>query len=135
MPRLWHLIESWLRHVESKLFAGGCFFTAASFEFDGRTGPVRDRIVVIMREWMATLDRAVSEAQKAGHINPRANASLLAYEVQALGLGAHWSCQLLDDPTAYTRALAVIRQKLMSAATTTCPPLPPVNPQKLKKHS
>ena len=133
MPRLWHLIESWLRHVESKLFAGGCFFTAASFEFDGRSGPVRDRIVVIMREWMATLDRAVLEAQKAGHIDPHANPTLLAYEVQALGLGAHWSCQLLDDPAAYTRALAVIRQRLMSAATTACPPLPLLTPQKSKK--
>jgi AcrR family transcriptional regulator len=128
MPRLWHLIESWLRHVEGKLFAGGCFFTAASFEFDGRTGPVRDRIVEIMREWMATLDRAVAEAQKAGHIDPHTNATLLAYEVQALGLGAHWSCQLLDDPAAYTRALAVIRLRLASLATPSSPPLPAVRP-------
>src|SRR5277367_5361290 len=126
MPRLWFLVETWLRHVESKLFAGGCFFTAASFEFDGRSGPVRDRIVEIMREWMATLDRAVVEAQKAGHIDPHTNATLLAYEVQALGLGAHWSCQLLDDPAAYTRALAVIRVRLASVATPASPTLPAV---------
>jgi AcrR family transcriptional regulator len=131
MPRLWNLIESWLRHVERKLFTGGCFFTAASFEFDGRTGPVRDRIVEIMREWMATLDRAVAEAQQAGHIDAGAETKVLAYEVQALGLGAHWSCQLLDDPTAYTRALAIIREKLVSAATPTCPSIAPVKPPAL----
>ncbi len=129
MPRLWFLVETWLRHVESKLFAGGCFFTAASFEFDGRSGPVRDRIVEIMREWMATLDRAVAEAQKAGHLDPQLNPKLVAYELQALGLGAHWSCQLLDDPAAYTRALVVIRERLMTSATTACPPLPAVRPK------
>jgi len=126
MPRLWNLIQSWLGHVERKIFTGGCFFTAASFEFDGRTGPVHDRIVEIMHEWMATLQRAVAEAQKAGHIDPRANASMLAYELQSLGLGAHWSRQLLDDPTAYTRTLSVIRERLLNVATPTCPALAPV---------
>jgi AcrR family transcriptional regulator len=135
MPRLWHLIESWLRHVESKLFAGGCFFTAASFEFDGRSGPVRDRIVEIMREWMATLDRAVAEAQKAGHVDPQVNSTQLSYEVQALGLGAHWSCQLLDDPAAYTRTLEVIRQRLMNVATPACPPLPPMSSLKSSRRT
>src|SRR5271155_3234812 len=43
LPRLWTLLDRWLAHVEQELFAGGCFFTAASFEFDGRRGPVRDR--------------------------------------------------------------------------------------------
>jgi AcrR family transcriptional regulator len=126
MPRLWNLVQSWLGHVERKLFTGGCFFTAASFEFDGRTGPVRDRIVEIMREWIATLVRAVEEAQKAGHIDPHANTALLAYQLQAIGLGAHWSRQLLDDPAAYTRALSIVREQLMSVATPACPPIPPV---------
>src|SRR5271163_2954501 len=94
MPRLWDLVERWLRHVERKLFTGGCFFTAASFEFDGRTGTVRNRIVEIMHNWMATLERAVAEAQKAGHLDPKTDPKLLAYELQALGLCAHWSGQL-----------------------------------------
>ena len=36
MPRLLALRNQWLSHVENKVFAGGCFFTAASFEFDSR---------------------------------------------------------------------------------------------------
>jgi AcrR family transcriptional regulator len=44
MPRLWSLIDHWLVLVEKRVFEGGCFFTAASFEFDGRRGVVRDRI-------------------------------------------------------------------------------------------
>jgi len=126
MPRLWSLIDSWLGHVEGKIYAGGCFFTAASFEFDDRRGLVRDRIAAIMREWMAALERAVFEAQKAGHLDTKTNSTLLAHEVQGIGLGAHWAHQLLDDPVAYSRARDAIRERLASVATASCPPLPPV---------
>src|SRR5215471_12370135 len=43
MPRLWSIIDRWLAYIERGIFKGGCFFTAASFEFDSREGPVRDR--------------------------------------------------------------------------------------------
>src|SRR6516164_5131462 len=68
MPRLLALCERWLSHVENKVFAGGCFFTAASFEFDSRPGPVRASIVAAMRKWLSTLSRAVDDAMKAGHL-------------------------------------------------------------------
>jgi AcrR family transcriptional regulator len=123
LPRLWNLIDSWLRHVEGELFAGGCFFTAASFEFDGRRGPVRDRLAAIMREWIEALDRAVREAQKAGHLQPSVSSTLLAHEVQALGLEAHWSHQLLDDAGAYSRARDHIRERLKGLATLEAPGL------------
>ena len=123
MSRLWNLIDSWLAHVEGKLFAGGCFFTAASFEFDDRRGPVRDRVAAIMREWIAALDRAVCEAQKAGHLQLQVSSLLLAHEVQALGLEAHWAYQLLDDNAAYSRARDNIRQRLISVATPASPGL------------
>jgi AcrR family transcriptional regulator len=121
--RLWSLVDSWLGHVEGKLYAGGCFFTAASFEFDDRRGLVRDRIAAIMREWMSTLERAVFEAQKAGHLDPKTNSTLLAHEFQAIGLGAHWSHQLLDDPAAYSRARATLRTRLSSLAVPSSPKL------------
>src|SRR5579864_2499724 len=42
MPRLWGLVDYWLALVEKRVFPGGCFFSAASFEFDGRQGQVRE---------------------------------------------------------------------------------------------
>jgi AcrR family transcriptional regulator len=119
--RLWNLVDSWLSHVEGKLYAGGCFFTAASFEFDDRRGLVRDRIAAIMREWMSTLERAIFEAQKAGHLDPKTNSTLLAHEIQGIGLGAHWSHQLLDDPAAYSRARATLRARLTILSTPASP--------------
>jgi AcrR family transcriptional regulator len=122
--RLWSLVDSWLGHVEGKLYAGGCFFTAASFEFDDRRGLVRDRIAAIMREWMSTLERAIFEAQKAGHLDQKTNSTLLAHEIQAIGLGAHWSHQLLDDPAAYSRARATLRARLTTLSVPAAPQLP-----------
>lgn len=123
LPRLWCLIDSWLGHVQAQLFAGGCFFTAASFEFDGRRGPVRDRVAAIMREWIAALHRAIGEAQKADHIQAEINPTLLAHEIQALGLEAHWAYQLLDDKAAYSRARDTIRERLKAVTTPDSPPI------------
>lgn len=121
MPRLWGLVDHWLALVEKQVFRGGCFFSAASFEFDGRQGEVRDRIAEIMREWINVLTRAVSEAQKAGHVNPKVDPSRLAFEIHAIAMGAHWAYQLLDDRRAYSRARTIVLEKLRSIATPASP--------------
>lgn len=124
MPRLWGLINYWLALVERNVFKGGCFFSAASFEFDSRRGVVRDRIKAIMYEWIGVITRAVQEAQKAGHLDPRANPTHMAFEFHAIAMGAHWAHQLLDDREAYSRARATALEKLRSLATPHCPRLP-----------
>jgi AcrR family transcriptional regulator len=124
MPRLWRLIDQWLALVERNVFKGGCFFSAASFEFDSRRGVVRDRIAAIMHEWIAVLTRAVYEAQKAGHVDPKVDPTRLAFEVHAIALGAHWAFQLLDDRQAYSRARSIVLEKLRNVATLASPSLP-----------
>jgi AcrR family transcriptional regulator len=124
MPRLWKIIDLWLALVERNVFKGGCFFSAASFEFDSRRGVVRDRIAAIMHEWIGVITRAVYEAQKAGHVDPKVDPTRLAFEVHALAMGAHWAYQLLDDRQAYSRARTIVLEKLRSLATPACPRLP-----------
>jgi AcrR family transcriptional regulator len=124
MPRLWKIIDLWLALVERNVFKGGCFFSAASFEFDSRRGVVRDRIAAIMQEWIGVITRAVYEAQNASHVDPKVDPTRLALEVHALALGAHWAYQLLDDRQAYSRARTIVLEKLRSIATPACPRLP-----------
>jgi AcrR family transcriptional regulator len=124
MPRLWGLLEHWLNLVEEKVFSGGCFFSAASFEFDSRRGVVRDRIAAIMHEWIGVITRAAYEAQKAGHIDPDVDPSRLAFEIHSLAMGAHWAYQLLDDKHAYSRARTTVLEKLRSIATPKSPRIP-----------
>src|SRR3954470_20880844 len=44
VPRLRALGERCLDYLKRGVFAGGCFFAAASIEFDDRPGPVGDRV-------------------------------------------------------------------------------------------
>jgi len=127
MLQLWALCDGWLSHVERRVFAGGCFFTAAAFEFDSRKGPIRNRIAEIMQMWIAKLRRAIEVAQKTGQLDPKVDAAQLALEMNALAIGSSWAYQLLDDKNAYSRTRATILKKLRSLATKKCPPLPKVS--------
>lgn len=124
MPRLWGLLEHWLALVERQVFEGGCFFSAASFEFDSRRGVVRDRIAAIMHEWIGAITRAIYGAQKAGHLDAKVDPTRLAFEIHAIAMGAHWAHQLLDDKHAYSRARTTLLEKLRSVSAPKCPPLP-----------
>jgi AcrR family transcriptional regulator len=124
MPRLWSIIDRWLAYIERGIYKGGCFFTAASFEFDSRRGPVRDRIAEIMREWIGVLVRALEQAQNAGHIAQKIDLTQLAFEIQSIAIGGHWASQLLDDRQSYSRSRVLMLEKLRSVATAQCPALP-----------
>jgi AcrR family transcriptional regulator len=117
MLRLWKLCETWLRQVESEVFRGGCFFAAVAAEFDSRPGAVRDRIAEIMKEWLATLRRAVVEAQDAGHLLREVDPDQITFEFNALELGANWSMQLHGQHRAFSFAREAIRERLRTSAT------------------
>ena len=115
--RLWKLCDIWLGYVQSGVFRGGCFFAAAAAEFDGRPGPVRDRIAEIMKEWLTTLRGTIIEAQNAGQLTKEVDATQLAFEFNSLELGANWAFQLHGDLKAFTRAREAIRERLSRYAT------------------
>lgn len=123
IERLMKLCQGWLGHVEGKVFKGGCFFTAASLEFDSRSGPVRDAIADTMKAWLATLARAVEAAKKARHLKATVEPEQFAFEIYSLAMGANWALQLLDDRNAMKKARENIQQRIRSAATTSCPPI------------
>jgi AcrR family transcriptional regulator len=115
--RLWKLCDIWLGYVRDGVFRGGCFFAAAASEFDSRPGPVRDRIAEIMKEWLAVLRRAVMDAQAEGQLEQSVDPSQLAFEFNALELGANWAFQLYGDRQAFARARDAILERLRRHAT------------------
>jgi AcrR family transcriptional regulator len=123
IQRLMGLCQGWLGHVEGKVFKGGCFFTAASLEFDSRTGPVRDAIAATMKTWLGTLARAVEAAKKAKHLKSSVDPEQFAFEIYSLAMGANWALQLLDDKTAMQKARENILQRIRAVATASCPPV------------
>ena len=111
-PRLIALCRGWLDYVTAEVFPGGCFFAAASFEFDGRPGVIRDLVAKSMDEWLATIEKAVRMAQEAGHLDPDAEPAQLAFELNALFFGANFSHQLRGDKKAVSRAWTAILYRL-----------------------
>jgi hypothetical protein len=78
---------------------------------------VRDRIAEIMKEWLATLRRGVVEAQEAGQLDAQLDAAQLAFEFNALELGANWAFQLYGDKQAFARARDAILERLRRSST------------------
>ena len=95
--RLRALCEHYLDHLASDVFPGGCFWAAASAEFDSRPGPVRDAVLAKSTAWLGELER---QARAAGAGDPRQ----LAFELHALAQGANWQFQLLGDRDVFERA-------------------------------
>src|SRR5229473_5485518 len=66
--RLKGMLENWLGYVERIVFRGGCFFAAASAEFDSRPGKVRDEIASLTKAWLMALEAEAAFARKEKHI-------------------------------------------------------------------
>ena len=111
-PRLMAICSGWIDYVRRGVFPGGCFFAAASFEFDGRAGAVRDVIGTMMDEWIEALEKAVQMAKDEGHLDPRVDPAQLAFELNALFFGANFSCQLRNDPKSLDRAQQAVETRL-----------------------
>lgn len=115
LERLRALCENWLSYGKAKVFPGGCFFSAASLEFDDRPGRVRDRIVELMKKWLGNLEQAARDAQSADEIRKEVDVRQLAFEIQALAMGANWSSRLFRDQDAFRAAKAAILQRIDQA--------------------
>jgi AcrR family transcriptional regulator len=115
LKRLRVLCENWLSYGEGKVFPGGCFFSAASLEFDDRPGRVRDQIVELMKKWMGNLEYAARDAQLTGELRKEVDVRQLAFEIQALAMGANWSSRLFRDPSAFRMVRGTILERIDQA--------------------
>jgi AcrR family transcriptional regulator len=119
LRRLRALCENWLAYGEERVFPGGCFFSAASLEFDDRPGRVRDQIVGLMKRWLGTLEQAVRDAQSVGEIKKEVDVRQLAFEIQALAMGANWSSRLFRDPDVFRSVRGAILGRIEQATEAT----------------
>lgn len=116
-PRLMAICDSWLSYVRRGVFPGGCFFAAASFEFDGRPGAIRDTVRRLMNDWIGALEKAIRMAQDEGHLDPDVNPADLAFELNSLFFGANFAFYLRDDEEAIDRAGRAVRARLEALRT------------------
>jgi AcrR family transcriptional regulator len=116
VPRLKAMLEHWLGYVERIVFRGGCFFAAASAEFDSRPGRVRNRIAELTKAWMLALQEEIRLAQRQKEISDSVNPEQLAFELHAYVQEANWAFKLFNDKSAFLLARRAIAQRIAMAS-------------------
>jgi AcrR family transcriptional regulator len=112
IERLRRLIDAYLRYVKVDTFPGGCFFAAVLAEVDMQPGPVRDRLVAFMNDWLALLEQAIREAQAEGTVDPAEDAAQLSFEIEALLMFANLQFVVARKPEPLDRARRAIERRL-----------------------
>jgi AcrR family transcriptional regulator len=112
IQRLLAICETYLSHIERRVFPGGCFFSAAAADVGSRPGPARDSIAEQRQDWLRTLERLAREAQQLGELDRSLDPAQLAFELQALLVAANTTFILNGDPAVFERARRAVSQRL-----------------------
>lgn len=116
LPRLKAMLENWLGYVERIVFRGGCFFAAASAEFDSRPGAVREQIAELTNAWMVALREEIEFAQSKVEILGSIKPAQLAFELHAYVQEANWAFKLFNDKSAFLFARRAIATRISQAS-------------------
>ncbi len=114
VARVWALCDHMIGYMERRVFPGGCFFANASFEFNRRPGPVRDRIQELLRSWRSYLEHAIEQAQERGELAAGVPARQIAFELDALAQAANAQFGLFGDEAVFDAARRSIRERIDS---------------------
>lgn len=110
--RLRAMLTSWLNYVEQSTFRGGCFFAAASLEFDSRPGRVRDDVAALTKAWMDALRNEIAHARAHKETTLDTDPAQAAFELHAYVQEANWAYKLFDDKKAFSRARSAIANRI-----------------------
>jgi hypothetical protein len=118
IERLRRLVTNYLAYVEADTFPGGCFFASVLAEVDMQPGPVRDRLVRFLGDWLGRLETAVRDAQAGGAIVPGEVPAQIAFEIEAALLFANAQYVVTRAPEPIDRARRAVERRLAAAGTT-----------------
>ena len=116
LRRLQAMLTSWLEYVEHGVFRGGCFFAAASLEFDSRPGPVHDHVAALTKAWINALQDEIAHAKAQKEIARSTLPAQLSFELHAYVQEANWAYKLYGDRSAFSRSRRAITNRINSAS-------------------
>jgi AcrR family transcriptional regulator len=116
IDRLRRLADAYLRYVEADTFPGGCFFASVLVEVSSTPGPVRDRLVAFLADWLGRLEAAVREGQADGTIDPAQDPGQVAFDVEAALFLANAQYAVTHDAEPIRRARRLIERTLEAIA-------------------
>jgi AcrR family transcriptional regulator len=115
LERLHALADGYLHYIEADLFPGGCFFASVLSEMDTHPGPVRDRLVAFLADWLGRLEAAIREAQDEGSLHATEDPADLSFELEAALFLANAQYVVAHGPEPIERARRIIERRLAAA--------------------
>lgn len=110
--RLEGLLDNWIHYSENRVFAGGCFFAAATAEVASKRGAVHDAVTAQLESWNDTISRVISRAVDTGELAAPADVGQLAFEIRSVLDGANTDSLIFASSAPYERARVALRRLL-----------------------
>src|SRR4051794_20092354 len=104
LARVHALSETFLGHLERRVFPGGCFFATVSVQLAASPGRPRDRVMEFVREWQGQFTDALRLARDTGELPRGADVDQLAFEVTAMLVRANFTWVVTGDPHVLDQA-------------------------------
>jgi AcrR family transcriptional regulator len=112
IKRVLRLCDAFFDFVGSGDFPGGCFFVYTSVDPANRRETIRSRLADEQRAWLGFIEKLVGEAVEAGDLPQAADPTVLAFELDAIMIGADANFVLLGDRTFLDAGRAAIQRRL-----------------------
>jgi AcrR family transcriptional regulator len=113
LTRLLAICDSWIAFLAGNPYPGGCFFTMASVELDGRPGPTREIVSNGFARWYRVLEHEVKVAVRAGELDPATEPRQVIFEISSIVMGLNQRLQLFSEGNdARERARKAIHRSL-----------------------
>jgi AcrR family transcriptional regulator len=116
ISRVLALSDAFLRHLERRVFPGGCFFATVAVQLASRAGRPRDRVMELQRRWFEQFSQALSEAVAAGELPRLGDIDQLVFEITAMMVRANFSWIATGETRVLEQARIGIRHILDSAS-------------------
>ena len=118
--RVWTLCDLWLRHLEDRAFPSGYFFTGVFMEYGERPGSLTASLRGVIKTWLKSLEQSIRQAQDMEELQSKPDAEAMAFELNALLVGAYWA-HLAGSGSAYSAARLAVVSRLRNWATDRIP--------------
>jgi hypothetical protein len=85
------LSEAFLRHLERRVFPGGCFFATVSVQLASRPGRPRDRVMELQKRWIEQFAEALGQAAAGGELPRDTDIDQMVFEITAMMVRANFT--------------------------------------------
>ena len=117
LGRVLALSEAFLRHLERRVFPGGCFFATVSVQLAARPGRPRDRVTeLLQKRWLEQFAEALGQAVVGGELPRDTDIDQMVFEITAMLVRANFTWIVTGDTRVLDQARIGIRHVLEGVA-------------------